>query len=127
MVIIVGASIINSASLQSAWSILGQFQLFMLLPLTKVYLPKDLIDYCIGMQYTMFSMNFISLYNMFGISEIQKYFNIDQPNSYLANLNMNSGSTVSNLISLFMFLLVNIVFHFLLYFVMKCLMKWEKN
>ena len=46
------------ASPQKLWVVLGQFQMFILLLLTSAYVPKNVADYLLGMDYAMFSFQF---------------------------------------------------------------------
>lgn len=49
----------SMSSPQGAFSIVNQFQLLILIPLAGTYLPEDVIAFITGMDFTMFSFDFI--------------------------------------------------------------------
>ena len=53
------SSIVSMSYTKFIWIIIGQFQLLMYLLLTKAYIPKLIADYIVGIDYIMFSFNFI--------------------------------------------------------------------
>lgn len=43
------------------WLIFNQFQTLLLLLITGAYIPKDIIDYLLGMEFTLFNFEFLGL------------------------------------------------------------------
>ena len=68
------ASIAGTSSPQSFWGLMNQFQMVLLLNLIGANLPKDVKDYLEGMEFTMFSLDFLSFSGIPGIMDIYDYF-----------------------------------------------------
>jgi hypothetical protein len=111
----IGVSLISSSSMNSVWSMINQFQLLLLLPLTQVYMSNAVVDYLVGMDFTMFSFRFLPISGIVNTTENELInFHIMQEKEYFSDIGLISQSTIINNISLtFMFLII-IVIHMII-------------
>ena len=91
----------NSASFASVWAIINQLQLFLLLILTRVYLPLDIINFIIGSKIAMFPYDYIPFKKLSYSSSINDIFDSDQNDETLAKVGVVSASSFVNNYSLF--------------------------
>ena len=71
------------ASPQGAWSMINQFQVLMLMPLTNSYFPSDIIQYLTGMELSIFSFNFVSLSKLPILRDFCGFFDFEQTDEYI--------------------------------------------
>ena len=71
------------ASPQGAWSMVNQFQILMLMPLTDSYFPSDIVLFLTGMEFSLFSFNFIPFQNFPFVNDFLNLFHFEQPDEYI--------------------------------------------
>lgn len=98
-------SIFNLSSPMAIWAMANQFQLYMLLLLTKTSIPSDVSGYITGNQFMTFSMNFIPLNKIPVIELPLEWMNFDQSLDELEEMGIISGSSLNNIIG-FLFTIV---------------------
>ena len=96
----VAAAAMTMSSPQGAFSMINQFQLLLLLPMIPKYLPSDALLFIMGMDFTMFSFDFIPFDRLPMVSSISEWLDYDQDEQYLTGIGMRSGSAVINQIKL---------------------------
>jgi hypothetical protein len=100
-------SVLRLSSPQSFYFIVNQLQLLMLLPLTGAFIPKDIIDFLVGMSFSNFNFDFISVDKIPIFSHISEKLGHDHDNEYLKDIGVESGSTlVNNLSLIFIYILL---------------------
>jgi hypothetical protein len=104
-------SLLSMSSPQAIWIMVNQFQLLMLLPLTDVYMPKEIEDYLSGMSFTSFNFDFLPLSSIPKFKGIFEYFGFEQNDQYLQGMGIEYGSAFLNQISLFAMMCAFLLIH----------------
>jgi hypothetical protein len=91
-----GVSVISMSSPQTMFSIINQFQMFILLPMIGAYMPPRVIQVLLGMNISMFSFSFIPLEKIPLISELINFIDYDQNDEYFDTIGLTSGSALLN-------------------------------
>lgn len=94
-------SAIAGSSPQGIWSMLNQFQFFLLLPLIGAFVPDAVIDFFQGFEFVTFNFDFMSLDSIPYYKDFKSYFNCDNDSSYLSNIGVQSSCAIVNHIKLF--------------------------
>jgi hypothetical protein len=82
----------HSRSLQGAWSMINQVQLFLLLPLLIDSLSNDVAHFIYGMDKFSLSFNFIPFQNLPIFGNLIENFNFEQDDINLKNIGVKSES-----------------------------------
>ena len=90
----------SSSSSSNSFGMLNQIQLVILLPLIGAYIPQKIYDYLKSMNTSLFNMNFLPTSNSESTISLKSVFDFKQPNSYLYLLQLNSGSSIVNILNL---------------------------
>ncbi|CAI2376836.1 unnamed protein product [Moneuplotes crassus] len=99
--VLLGAGFISSVSSpQGAWSMINQFQILMLMPLTGSFFPSDVIMLLTGMDFTLISFSFIPIPRIPGIREFLDLYDFEQRDEYIYEMDIKSGSTFVNTFNL---------------------------
>ena len=101
----------NLSSPQGLWITMNQFQLILLLLLTKSNIPNSIVSYLSGLKATTCSFNFIPFKNIPGLNKLVDILDFSLPNKNLDYFGIFSGSTFANNFSLICFLMIFIVIH----------------
>ena len=105
--IVILTSIINQVSPSGLWIMINGYQALMLLLLTGAYFPKTLTDYLSGLNFTLFSFNFVPVLNPSYGKEAKSWIDYDVDNDYLETIGLNSDSTlINNFNTLLIFILI---------------------
>ena len=99
------SAVMSMSSPQSAFSIINQFQLLILLPLIGTYLPDDIVLFLSGMDFTLFSFSFIP------IDKLLSFADSNPESSYLEQIGLKYKSSLLNNISLGISILAFVVIH----------------
>jgi len=99
------------SSPQALWIMVNQFQLLMLLPLTDVFVPKDIEDYFTGMSFLSFDFNFIPFSATPLLNSMFSYFGFEQEDEYLKEIGIEYGSSILNQSSLVFMILLLMLLH----------------
>jgi hypothetical protein len=104
------SAFLTSSSPQSAFSMINQFQMLLLLPLIGTYIPDEIVKLIVGMDFAMFSLAFIPIDQIPGFSYIVGILHENQKMEYLDTIGLQSRSSLVNSISLLftMFLVLGI-------------------
>jgi hypothetical protein len=91
----------NIASPQGSYSMINQFQIFLLMPLTDAYFPQEIITFLTSIDFTMFSFSFLPIKNLPLVNTLFELIDFDQTDSYYDQIGLESGSTFINHYTLF--------------------------
>ena len=97
---VIGVSILNLSSISAIWSLVNQFQLFLLLLLTKTPFPDDVKAMLIGDNLMSFDLAFMPVVKLPGVKQFYSWIEAEQNNPYLFIIGIESQSGVNNNISL---------------------------
>ncbi|CAI2387858.1 unnamed protein product [Moneuplotes crassus] len=89
-------SLVTMSSPVGIFSMVNQFQLYILLPLLPPYFPAKVGDFILGMDFSAMSFNFIPTYELPVIKDTQTIISDPQDDSYLEEIGLKSRSTVTN-------------------------------
>ena len=104
-------SLMNMSSPIGVWSIVNQFQMFMLLLLTGAFIPETVRQYLSGMDFVSLNFDFIPFIEVPLISDLYIWMKFEQTNDDLSDVGLDDGSTVVNNISFLVILLIFITIH----------------
>ena len=105
---------VTGGSPQSAWAMINQLQILILLPLMFGSFNDKIINYILSMDAALFSFNFISINDLLPDMETRKV-EFDQSNKYLKIIGLENGSTFVNNLDLFIILLGWMLLHILIW------------
>jgi hypothetical protein len=93
-------AMLSMSSPQSIFSMINQFQMFILLPMIGAYIPPRVIQIFLGMNFSMFSFSFIPLENTPLIGDLFNFIDYDQNDDYFDTIGLTSGSAFLNSLTL---------------------------
>ena len=102
---VIGVSILNLSSISAIWSLVNQFQLFLLLLLTKTPFPDDVKAMLTNNKQMSFDLTFMPVIKLPGVKKFYSWVEAEQNNPYLFVIGIESQSGVNNNISLVFLLL----------------------
>ena len=103
-------SIWNISSPQGLWISMNQFQMILLLLLTKCSIPKPIANYLTGLKATTWSFNFIPFKDIPGLNKLVSYFDFKLSNNSLDYFGVLSGSTfVNNFALICILILISVI------------------
>lgn len=120
-IMIMATSMINLQSPQGFWLIVNQFQLYYLFYLTGAYIPKYVSDYLVGLKIALFSFSFMNVRNIESVDKFLNWLDFSQPNKNLDDIGISSGSTLVNISSIIMIVLIVGLAHILFLLLRFCL------
>lgn len=106
-----GAAVLSMSSPQGAFSLLNQFQLFILLPMIGAYIPQKIVELITGMSFSMFSFSFIPFEKIPIVFDLFNSFDYAQDDSYFDEIGLTSGSTFLNHIALIIIVSTVVICH----------------
>ena len=89
-------SFCNLSTPTGLWITMNQFQLILLLLLTKSNIPKSIVDYSSGLKATTCSFSFIPFKDISGFYRLIEYLNSSLPRKELDYFGIFSGSKFSS-------------------------------
>ena len=104
-------SLMNMSSPIGIWTIVNQFQMFMLLLLTGAFIPETVRQYLSGMDFVSLNFDFIPFIEVPLISDLYLWMKFEQTNDDLGDIGLDDGSTVVNNISFLVILLIFVTIH----------------
>ena len=125
--VVIVSNVANSSSFACLWMMINQVQLFFLLPLTRAFIPDDVLEVINGSKFIVNPFTKIPFEN-YGIYKSSfSNFNFKLDNSNLEALEIVSNSSIYNIRS---FIVANVfigLMHFLIYLIHKWASKWRNN
>ena len=104
-------SVVKMASPIGMWSIVNQFQMLLLLLLTKAFIPDKIREYLLGMDFTLMNFNFIPLNEVPMISIPYDWIEYEQYDTNLQDIGVENGSTAANNLSFIVMIMMFITLH----------------
>jgi hypothetical protein len=104
-------AITSMSSPQMAFSMLNQFQMYILLPIIGAYIPQRVIDVITGMSFIMFSFSFIPFEKIPFIADLFTLIDYDQSDDYFDSIGLTSGSSFLNHIGLLIICCLLALYH----------------
>lgn len=80
----------GGGSSQGMWSMINQFQFYLLLPLLGAYIPEEFLDFLQGYSFVLFNFNFIKIPSLPVYKDLTEYFDCGNYNSYLKSIGIES-------------------------------------
>lgn len=105
------SSMMTFSSPQAIWTMANVYQLLMILPLTRIYMPKDVIDFITGMKISTFNFKFIPTQHIPFVNSVLDNLDFAQSDEYLGRIGLESGSSIVNNISTFGMWGLSVVIH----------------
>ena len=104
-------SILLMKSITGVFSFINIFQLYILLPMIPDYFPYKVTQFILGNDFVMFSLDFIPVEDIPFVKEIKKWVKYSQPDGYLNDIGLSSGSCIVNYLPIMVLILLIGVFH----------------
>ena len=118
-------SLTSTSSTQSAWTIVNMLQLILLLPLIAKSISSTVKNFILSNGFACFNIGtIIDIETLIGYKLI---FTIKQPDEYLEDLGMESGSALVNNLSLIVMLLGFVILHLFIILGYGVTQKYEKG
>ena len=118
-IVTVSTSFISGCSPQSLWSMINQYQLFMLFPMIGVYIPEEVIHFLQGVSFWLFNFSFISLSKLGIYEKFVSFFDWKSNSSYLSSIGFDSVWMIINHLMLVAILFSFIIFHLVILILFK--------
>ena len=90
---------------------INQFQLYMLIPLSKAYLHKNLIQYIEGFEFTGLVIDLIDFEKIELLKYPALYYNVENDDEYLSNIGVEYMSSFRNMMFILLMLTLLILIH----------------
>ena len=123
----IGSSLTNLSSMASLWSVINQMQIFFLLFLTGAFIPKDIESIITGLKICLNPFSYFQSNSGGNSNFVSNFFDFGLGNSNLEKLGIKSDSTIVNLYSLILSMMIIWVLHFWIKLIQKFLMKESKS
>ena len=120
-------SLWNASAPTGLWITMNQFQLILLLLLTKSNIPRSIVSYLSGLKATTWSFNFIPFKSIPGFDKMVNRFDFRLPDAELKYFGINSGSTFVTNFSLICIVLILIAIHSLFLLIYRLLKSKVKS
>ena len=82
----------SASSSRGILSLFNSFQMLILLPMIPDYFPPTIVQFILGMDFTMASFDFIPAVKIPLVDEIAKLIKLPQKDGYLNEIGLNSSS-----------------------------------
>ena len=111
-------AVVNLSNPSSIWIVFNQYQLFLLLLITGAYFPDEIVKLLTGMNFTLFSFNFLDPLYENTVTSLKSWNYSSQENTYMEEMGLESNRSFYNVFSLIGVLLWIIFIHmvYLLWF-----------
>ena len=117
--IVAVVSFFNPASTTSLWSMINQAQMFLLLLLTRAFIPLDVQNVILGVKFTMNIAPYFDFYKIRFIRSISEEFDFKLSNQSLELLGIKSDSSIFNIYPVIILALLIIPIHLLILLLYK--------
>ena len=121
------SKIVTLSPFASLWSLINQIQMIVLIIVTQIYLPNNVVNTIIGNKiminpFQYISLNFLSFYD-----DLFKWLDSTQTNNGLSEICLDSGSAIINNLSLIVVIALSVIVHFLVYIVTLIISNWNNR
>ena len=125
MLVVTLMSLINSSSMASLWTMINQVQLYFLLLLTRASIPYDVQNAIIGAKFALNIAQYSFISSMGLFRSTIGYFDFDLSDNTLNLLSINSDSSIFNISTIIILILIMIPFHLLVILFYKLMFTGE--
>ena len=126
ILISIGSSLTNVSSTASLWSIINQMQILFLLFLTGAFIPEDIEVIITGPSICLNPFSFLQQKTNTNYSYVSNYFNFGLENNNLEKFEIKSDSTIVNMTSFLLSIIIIWIMHFWIFLTQKLLAKESK-
>ena len=126
ILISVGLSLANISSMSSLWSVINQMQILFLLFLTGAFIPKDIEIIITGVSISLNPFSSLQRNLNGNYSYVSNYFNFGLENKNLEKFEIKSDSTIVNMTSFLLSIIIIWILHFWIFLTQKLLAKESK-
>ena len=102
----IGSSLTNLSSMASLWSIINQMQIFFLLLLTGAFIPKDIESIITGLKICLNPFSYFQSNSGGNSNFVSNFFDFGLGNSNLEKLGIKSDSTIVNVYSFILSMMI---------------------
>ena len=124
-VIVALMSLLNLSSMTSLWTMVNQVQIFLLLLLTRAYIPLDLQNIITGAKFTLNIASYINFQSFGFLGSILGEFDFKLSDQRLDSLNIKSDSSLFNISPTIILALMIVPLHLLVAIFYKLMSKDE--
>ena len=119
VVVVTFSSMMNTSSMASLWSMINQVQMFLLLILTRAYIPDDVQSAITGWSFALNPGDYIPFHKLHLIGSFISNFDFELNNPQLESIGLKSESTIYNINSSVLTLLIVIILHVFIFIFSK--------
>jgi hypothetical protein len=102
-------SLITGGAPMLLWGVMNGLQMLIVLPLTGAFMPDSILEYIYGMDFSLFSFDFIPIKSAVVIEQIDKILHYDQEDEKFNSMGLESTSSlINNLQIMLMFTLIGL-------------------
>ena len=123
----IGLSLTNLSSMASLWSVINQMQIFFLLFLTGAFIPKDIESIITGLKICLNPFSYFQSNSGGDSNFVSNFFDFGLGNSNLEKLGIKSDSTIVNIYSFILSMIIIWVLHLWIKFIQKFLKKESQS
>jgi hypothetical protein len=127
MAVSVVSSVAGMSSSQGLWSMINQFQMYLLVPIIGADIADDVLEFLEGMEFALFSFSFIPFEKILFLEAPIENFEFPQDNNYLDSIGLESVSTIANQFQLFVMLGLLVIFHLVFLPIFHLTKHWENK
>lgn len=101
MVVSTASSAATMSSPTGVYSIINQFQLYILLPMLPPYFPEKVGDFILGVDFSLLSLNFLPFKSIPFLEGGEDLIDYPQSEDYLEAIGLESMSSIMNYLNTF--------------------------
>ncbi|CAI2379004.1 unnamed protein product [Moneuplotes crassus] len=105
------ASLASASSMNGCFSVVNLLQLYILLPMLPPYFPEELVQLIIGLDFSLISLNFIPIKDLFTEENVGNWVDFPQTNEYLGEIGIGSESAFIQHLSFFTNIIILALLH----------------
>ena len=102
-------SIVSTSSIQGFWSLINQFQFYILIPLLTTYIPDNIVKLIEGLDFSLLNFNFFDLKQL--REKVDEVFECKIENDYLYSIGIVSKCSIPNNLKIILFLILMMILH----------------
>lgn len=124
LVMCVASIIMAQGSIQALWSMINQFQFYILIPMVGAFIPYQLLEFLEGLDFTLFNFDFIPVSNKGTFGGFLEYFECDEEDDYLVSIGIESACALVNNVKIILMIALFILIHIFVFLLFK---KYKDN
>ena len=124
---LVFVNFMNTSSIASLWLVINQLQLFMLLTISRTYIPQDIKGFITGSKFALNIFEYIPFKRLNIYPSFLNMFEFGTVNSSFDSFGINYQSTIINSYSFFICLIFIMILHIIVLLLRFIFSKWGEN